>query len=90
LILLADVAITDYEAVQERPSQLRVCVKLAADADPGRVTSEVRHLLVAGLKELGAAAPQVEVQAGNISPVAGKLRRVRCLKKIGAIDKAAS
>ncbi len=77
LVLLADDAIMDYEAVQERSSQLCVSITLTPEADPVRKAAVVQRMLVSGLKELGAASPQIEVKTGEIAPVIGKRRHVR-------------
>lgn len=87
LILLADEAISDYEALQQHPSQLHVRVTVADGADPARLAESVENILMAGLREQGVVAPTIEVETGIIGPVEGKRRRIR---KVGSTDARSS
>ena len=80
MVLLASEGIADYDAVQERPSQLRVRLTLSRDGDPAIVARAVRASIVAGLQEQGVVAADIQIESGDREPTAGKRRRVRCLR----------
>jgi len=77
MVLLASEGIADYDAVQERPSHLRVRIAIRRGADPAHVSRDVRAAVMAGLEEQGVVASDVHIEIGDREPATGKRRRVR-------------
>lgn len=77
MVLLASDDIIDFDAVQERPSHLRVRVEPAPGADAERVAGLVHSSILAGLTAQGMPNADVQVSAESVPRVGLKRRRIR-------------
>ncbi|HEX6291975.1 MAG TPA: F390 synthetase-related protein [Herpetosiphonaceae bacterium] len=78
MILLASPAIVEYQAVQERPGQLRITLDLAPDVPFAAVTAAVRASVDATVAQYDCHRADVTIEPGVHIAAAGiKRRRVR-------------
>lgn len=78
MILLADAAIEDYEAVQDRPGSLRIGLKIPSDANRDQVAAAVRGSVERVLAEYGCEGADIQIDFDlESTPLIGKRRRVR-------------
>ena len=80
MVLLADAAIHDYQAVQEYPGHLRFHLVLAEEASFTAVAQQVKGHAEQIIRQYDCLPPRLEIVAGleHLQP-GTKRRRVRCL-----------
>jgi phenylacetate-CoA ligase len=76
MILLASDAIAEYQAVQERPGQLRVRVALVPDADPDAVDAALRRSADETVARYGCRRMDLSI-AHELEPLAPDMKRRR-------------
>lgn len=78
VILMADAAIAEYQAVQERDGHLRIHLELTPNVDFDGVAGRVSSGMEAALTEYGCPAEAISVEHGlKPRPAGAKNRRVR-------------
>ncbi len=75
MILLADPAISDYQAVQERPGHLRIHLDVTAPVAFDRVAAALRASVAATVAGYGCRPATVQIWPGVPPAVAGAKRR---------------
>jgi phenylacetate-CoA ligase len=77
-VLLAEAAVADYQAVQERDGQLHIHLALPPDADPSAACHAVTVSVMAAVQQYGCRSPLVEVDTHLLPlPPGSKRRRVQ-------------